>query len=454
MSLVGDVLPIGGLKEKVIAAKRNRIRDIIIPRANEVDIADIPRARTARHQLPSGRHDGRGDRDRLLSGRSTRILRAMTMALAAAVTLSACAGPKERASLHAAFGVTLAELAALIEPLPESVRGRILAEPAVFLDLMAKTHNQPADLLVLVDKQHALSQDYRPPDLVDLDNRGLTVTRPSMLLRALALPDLVAMTQAARLAGTDVTISSTYRSYARQSFLFSSAVERDGLGRRRVSWRGRVTRSTSSCRGGWHGYQYEPWHFRYLGRAGTELERRFFGVQQVFLTHYRHLMPALQAGSASAENPTSLRVDRRAERGHDLAHPRKAAGRPDRLTLVGVQAAAPRSGPGSRGKGSSGTRTPTVPPPAGTRPIRLRQRARGRKNAGGVQGRLPDAHPAAPQPAPIGDQYQERAILRAALGPPDPRLGRGGGADDAVDGVTGQGSQTHDVSVTFDSRSA
>jgi ATP-dependent Lon protease len=42
LSLVGDVLPIGGLKEKVIAAKRNRIRDIIIPRANEVDIADIP----------------------------------------------------------------------------------------------------------------------------------------------------------------------------------------------------------------------------------------------------------------------------------------------------------------------------------------------------------------------------------------------------------------------------
>ena len=42
LSLVGDVLPIGGLKEKVIAAHRNRIREIIIPRANEVDIEDIP----------------------------------------------------------------------------------------------------------------------------------------------------------------------------------------------------------------------------------------------------------------------------------------------------------------------------------------------------------------------------------------------------------------------------
>ncbi len=42
LSLTGDVLPIGGLKEKVIAANRNRIREIVIPRANEVDIADIP----------------------------------------------------------------------------------------------------------------------------------------------------------------------------------------------------------------------------------------------------------------------------------------------------------------------------------------------------------------------------------------------------------------------------
>ena len=42
LSLTGDVLPIGGLKEKVIAANRNRIREIIIPKANEVDIAEIP----------------------------------------------------------------------------------------------------------------------------------------------------------------------------------------------------------------------------------------------------------------------------------------------------------------------------------------------------------------------------------------------------------------------------
>jgi ATP-dependent Lon protease len=42
LSLVGQVLPIGGLKEKVIAAKRNKIKDVIIPAENERDLTDIP----------------------------------------------------------------------------------------------------------------------------------------------------------------------------------------------------------------------------------------------------------------------------------------------------------------------------------------------------------------------------------------------------------------------------
>ncbi len=42
LSLVGKVLPIGGLKEKTIAARRNKIRDIIIPEANERDLDEIP----------------------------------------------------------------------------------------------------------------------------------------------------------------------------------------------------------------------------------------------------------------------------------------------------------------------------------------------------------------------------------------------------------------------------
>jgi ATP-dependent Lon protease len=42
LSLVGRVLPIGGLKEKVIAARRNRIKRVIYPKGNERDLDEIP----------------------------------------------------------------------------------------------------------------------------------------------------------------------------------------------------------------------------------------------------------------------------------------------------------------------------------------------------------------------------------------------------------------------------
>jgi ATP-dependent Lon protease len=42
LSLVGRVLPIGGLKEKVIAARRNKIKQIIIPSLNRRDMEEIP----------------------------------------------------------------------------------------------------------------------------------------------------------------------------------------------------------------------------------------------------------------------------------------------------------------------------------------------------------------------------------------------------------------------------
>ena len=42
LSLTGKVLPIGGLREKTVAARRNKIKTIIIPKDNEKDIDDIP----------------------------------------------------------------------------------------------------------------------------------------------------------------------------------------------------------------------------------------------------------------------------------------------------------------------------------------------------------------------------------------------------------------------------
>ena len=46
ITLRGRVLPIGGLKEKLLAALRGGIRTVIIPDENRKDLADLPKSVT------------------------------------------------------------------------------------------------------------------------------------------------------------------------------------------------------------------------------------------------------------------------------------------------------------------------------------------------------------------------------------------------------------------------
>ncbi len=42
LTLRGRVLPIGGVKEKLLAARRAGIREVILPKKNEVNLQDLP----------------------------------------------------------------------------------------------------------------------------------------------------------------------------------------------------------------------------------------------------------------------------------------------------------------------------------------------------------------------------------------------------------------------------
>jgi len=54
ITLTGRLLPIGGIKEKVLAAHRNRMTDVLIPEMNRKDIEELPReVRTTMHFHPA-----------------------------------------------------------------------------------------------------------------------------------------------------------------------------------------------------------------------------------------------------------------------------------------------------------------------------------------------------------------------------------------------------------------
>jgi ATP-dependent Lon protease len=42
VTLQGRVLPIGGVKQKVLAARRAGLKEVILPRRNEPDLDDLP----------------------------------------------------------------------------------------------------------------------------------------------------------------------------------------------------------------------------------------------------------------------------------------------------------------------------------------------------------------------------------------------------------------------------
>ena len=73
ITLRGRVLPIGGLKEKMLAAHRGGIRKVIIPKENEKDLRDIPKVVTRQMKVVTVEHMDEVLGHALVLGRGERI---------------------------------------------------------------------------------------------------------------------------------------------------------------------------------------------------------------------------------------------------------------------------------------------------------------------------------------------------------------------------------------------
>ncbi len=257
---------------------------------------------------------------------------------ASAPESTGAAAPEAPLPLHPSFRFTEDDQDLLSSSVPAETAARIRNQSAAFLDLARQLLAQPEWTLILVDKEHPLGPDHDPPELapiVDIAPR-VSVRVRNMLLLPSVSDELQRLSDAAQADGHQLQVSSAYRSYQRQAELFAywsetysveeaeffsaragtsqhqlgstvdfAPVDRSFGGTPAYQWlvanAGDFGFSLSYPEGYTHvtGYNYEPWHWRYIGRAGAEMEARFFGgIQQHFLEYWDTMAPTFAASVA------------------------------------------------------------------------------------------------------------------------------------------------------------
>ncbi len=237
------------------------------------------------------------------------------------------------------FSISPDDLRQMTATLPAELRDGIMARPEDFLRLLAQVLDQPPDFFVLVDKQHALSMDYVPPDLVALKDYPVRTSWPHLMLRKAIMPAVLEMVEAAKRDGVSITFSSTYRSYDYQRGVYEREVKmygkevadresaHPGLSQHQLgtaidfgtisdgyektqegawvaahSWQYGFTLSYPADFEQVTGYRYESWHYRYITRPGALMQRQFFGdVQQYFLeflNEHRQIIERMRTGKS------------------------------------------------------------------------------------------------------------------------------------------------------------
>ncbi len=228
--------------------------------------------------------------------------------------------------ISAQFSLSQEDLQGMTSALPRRVQDRILARSKDFLQMAAKVLDEPADFLLLVDKRNPLPADYAPPDLVRLHkDYNLDVSLADVAVRKAIMPAMLEMTRAARADGVTLAFSSGYRSYEYQASVYEREVKmygketadresaHAGMSQHQLGTAidlGSITDAFANTRAGtwmaahaWEygfslsyprgyeeltGYRYESWHYRYITRAGTLMQREFFDNVQQYLVEFLH----------------------------------------------------------------------------------------------------------------------------------------------------------------------
>jgi D-alanyl-D-alanine carboxypeptidase len=218
------------------------------------------------------------------------------------------------------FSLSPSDLQAMTHDLPPRIRSAIMANQQDFLHLLANAMDEPADLLVLVDKSHTLAAEYEPDDLVSLSASSLTVSSGDPRVRKTIMPAVTDMARAARADGVTLVFSSGYRSFEYQKSVYAREVKtygqemadresaRPGASQHQLGTAidfGSITDAFADTRAGkWlfthagdygfslsypqgyeeiTGYRYESWHYRYITKPAVVLQRKYFSDVQQYL---------------------------------------------------------------------------------------------------------------------------------------------------------------------------
>jgi D-alanyl-D-alanine carboxypeptidase len=245
---------------------------------------------------------------RAVPTRGGAILRAGLLVLCGALLPTSAAAAGTAAAPE--FSLSLHDLRAIIAALPKTVQDRIIGDARPFLHLLSQVLDEPAEYLVLVDKNHPLPAGYVPADLVSLGAYPLSVSRGDLSLRKAIIPDVLAMAAAARADGATLLFSSSYRSYEYQKAVYEREVKtygqeaadresaRPGTSQHQLGTAvdfGSITDAFAETKAGrWltahaeeygfslsfpkgydnvTGYRYESWHYRYITRSAARLQK-------------------------------------------------------------------------------------------------------------------------------------------------------------------------------------